>query len=336
MPDKPLLLASKVPSSTQIKDLAVVATDGDPLVVCADARNGVWTWDPLRDVWRQRPLPFGYDEAIIHNNPDVENRIDQVAVTVARGRVVLAAGHDEQPVAFWDLETGELLRRATFGGGDYLGAVAAVRGPGPARFVSSGQNSDVVLLWEDPFDSWTLLSEYVHVWSLATAEINGRSLVAGAEGSSALVWDLVQPGHEQVFKTTESTWAVSLCRVDDRPVVVAAADPGQLWVWEVPDTAEDREHEDDAIEPRYAPIHGHDGRITAMDTAVVGGRPLAVTGSEDTTVRVWNLAEGVAVGGPLVDHDGHVLAVKTAVLHDRDVALSAGHDGVIRVWDLPT
>ncbi|MEU8138922.1 hypothetical protein [Streptodolium elevatio] len=259
MPDKPLLLASEIPSSTQIKDLAVVTMNDDPLVVCVDARDGVWTWDPARDVWRQRPLPFGYDEDIIRNYPDAKNRIDQMAVTVAGECVVLAAGHDEQPVAFWDLESGELLRGAIFDEGDYLGAVAAVRGPGPARFVSAGQNSDVLLLWEEPFDSWTLLSECVHVWSLATAEINGRSLVAGAEGSSALVWDLAQPGWEPVFKTTESAWAVSLCRVDDRPVVVAAADPGQLWVWEVPDMAEDCEHEDDAIEPRYAPINGQDG-----------------------------------------------------------------------------
>lgn len=336
MPDKPLLLASEIPSSTGIKDLAVVTMNGDPLVVCVDARDGVWTWDPLRDVWRQRPLPFGYDEDIIDDYPDAENQIDQVAVTVAGGRVVLAAGHDEQPVAFWDLETGELLRRATLGEDDYLGAVAPVRGPGPARFVSSGHNADVLLLWEEPFDSWTLLAEDVHVWSLATAEINGRSLVAGADGSSVLVWDLARPDRKQVFRTTESTWAVSWSRVDGRPVVVAAADPGQLWVWELPDTAEDREYEDDANEPRYKPINGHDGRIKAMDTAVVGGRPLAVTGSEDATVRVWDLAEGVAVGGPLVGHDGRVLAVRTAVLHGRDVALSAGQDGVMRVWGLPS
>ncbi|MFI6982864.1 WD40 repeat domain-containing protein [Embleya sp. NPDC050154] len=336
MPDNSPLLASKIPSSTRIEDLAVVTMNGDPLVVCVDVSYRVWTWDPLRDVWRQRPLPFGYDQDIIDDYPDAENQIDQVAVTVAGGRVVLAAGHDEQPVSFWDLETGELLRRATLGEDDYLGAVATVRGPGPARFVSSGHNSDVLLLWEEPFDSWTLLAEDVHVWSLATAEINGRSLVAGADGSSVLAWDLARPDRKQVFNTTESTWAVSWSRVENRPVVVAAADPGQLWVWELPDTAEDREHEDDAIKPRYEPINGHDGRIEAVDTAMVGGRPLAVTGSEDATVRVWDLAEGVAVGGPLVDHEGRVLAVKTAVLRGRDVALSAGQDGVIRVWGLPT
>jgi hypothetical protein len=159
MSDEPLLLASEIPSSAQIDDLAVLTMNGDPLVVCVAYRDGVWTWDPLRDVWRQRPLPFGYDEDIIDDYPDAENQIDQVAVTVAGGRVVLAAGHDEQPVAFWDLETGELLRRATLDE-DYLGAVATVRGSGPARFVSAGHNSNVLLLWDEPFDSWTLLAEH--------------------------------------------------------------------------------------------------------------------------------------------------------------------------------
>jgi len=332
MPDAPLLLSSEIPTSSPIKDLAVVGDD--PLVVCADWRDAVWTWEPVRDVWRKRSLAFACaEDPLAAEFPEAENQIDQVAATISGGRVVLAAGHDQQGVAFWDLESGELLRGTTFIQ-DYLAAVAIVEGRGPARFVTAGPNSDVLLLWEAPFDdSPVLLAEYVHIWSLATTAINGRSLVAGADASGVRVWDLARTGKELVFEAT-ATWAVSWSRLDDRPVVVGAADPGVLWVWELPGNDGDRPWGDEPTEPRYEPITGHDGRILAMDTATVGGRPLAVTGSEDETVRVWDLAEGVPAAAPLVGHRGRVEAVVTAVLHGRDVVLSAGLDGVLRVWDL--
>jgi hypothetical protein len=45
-------------------------------------------------------------------------------------------------------------------------------------------------------------------------------------------------------------------------------------------------------------------------TAVVDGRPVAVTGgSENGHVRVWDLALGRPAGKPLTGHTGPVMAV---------------------------
>ena len=49
------------------------------------------------------------------------------------------------------------------------------------------------------------------------------------------------------------------------------------------------------------------GSITALDqrpaavatTVLPDGRPVAVTGSDDGTVRIWDLTTGTAIGGPL-------------------------------------
>ncbi len=71
-----------------------------------------------------------------------------------------------------------------------------------------------------------------------------------------------------------------------------------------------------------------------MDTCTVGGRCIAVTASKDETVRIWDLAEGAGIGGPLIGHGSSVEAVVTTVLRGRQVAVSAGRDGAIRVWDL--
>jgi WD40 repeat protein len=66
----------------------------------------------------------------------------------------------------------------------------------------------------------------------------------------------------------------------------------------------------------------------------VEGRPVAVTGSNDKTVRVWDLTAGEQVGGPLTGHTAAVRAVVTAVVEGRPVAVTGSNDKTVRVWDL--
>jgi WD40 repeat protein len=63
---------------------------------------------------------------------------------------------------------------------------------------------------------------------------------------------------------------------------------------------------------------------------------VAVTGSWDGTVRVWDLATGAAVCDPHTGHTNAVLAVVTTVLEGRPVAVTGGEDATVRVWDLAT
>jgi WD40 repeat protein len=74
----------------------------------------------------------------------------------------------------------------------------------------------------------------------------------------------------------------------------------------------------------------------AVTTAVLDGRPVAVTGSDDDTVRVWDLTTGQQLGQPLTGHTDSVWAVTTAVLDDRPVVVSGSDDNTVRVWDLAT
>ncbi|MFJ1832111.1 hypothetical protein ACIOG9_47545, partial [Streptomyces sp. NPDC088178] len=61
-----------------------------------------------------------------------------------------------------------------------------------------------------------------------------------------------------------------------------------------------------------------------------------VTGSDDETVRVWDLTTGRPVGEPLTGHTDSVCAVATGVVDGRPVAVTGSDDETVRVWDLTT
>ena len=63
---------------------------------------------------------------------------------------------------------------------------------------------------------------------------------------------------------------------------------------------------------------------------------MVISGSDDETVRVWDLATGTPVGDPFTGHTGAVYAVAAAELDGRPVVISGSDDRTVRVWDLAT
>ncbi len=293
-----------------------------PQVVCADWAGTVWTWDPLRDVWSKPSLTCAFaEDPAAAAYPDAGNEIHSVAVAVFDGRLVLAAGGYEQPAAIWDLDSGELLRATTYVE-PYVYSIATVKGENPPRFaIETDVDIEVLGL---PADAAPVVLPDVG-GGLAAARIDGRSLIVSV---NAGVWDLA--GGEQLTSLDGAgglgASAVAVSRIDDRPIIVTGTDAGAVYVWEL--------FGDDSDEPIRSPLTRHEGHILALDTAVVGDRPLAVTGGRDETLRIWDLADGTGVGAPLVGHRGSVKAVETTTLRGRHVVLSGGEDDVIRVWDL--
>ena len=71
-----------------------------------------------------------------------------------------------------------------------------------------------------------------------------------------------------------------------------------------------------------------------MAVGELDGRPVVVTGGDDATVRVWDLATGDPVGDPLTGHTGAVLAVAVGELDGRPIVVTGSGDETVRVWDL--
>ena len=75
---------------------------------------------------------------------------------------------------------------------------------------------------------------------------------------------------------------------------------------------------------------------TDSSTATVDGVPHAVTGGQDGTVRLWNLATGQQVGKPLLDHGRAISAAATTTIDGIPHALAGAGDGKLRLWNLAT
>ena len=76
--------------------------------------------------------------------------------------------------------------------------------------------------------------------------------------------------------------------------------------------------------------------MRSVAAAELDGRPVVISGGDDQTVRVWDLATGTPVGDPFTGHDGPVTAVAVAEVEGRPVVISGGDDQTVRVWDLAT
>ncbi len=90
------------------------------------------------------------------------------------------------------------------------------------------------------------------------------------------------------------------------------------------------------LEPPHRALTDHTGPVRALTAAELDGRPVVISGSDDSSVRVWDLATGTPVSHPFTGHTGPVNAVTAAELDGRPVVISGSDDSSVRVWDLAT
>ncbi|MDX3099238.1 WD40 repeat domain-containing protein [Nonomuraea angiospora] len=312
-----MIMSATIPADSPIRDLSVVHHEGSSLIVCADRWGGVWTWSPSSGEWSGRSLPYAHaGDPVVAQFPDAENAIDMVAALSVDGKLLLAAGGDEQEPALWDLGSGELLWRTPLNG-EYLADVIALDG----RFVTAQQYSEKVRLWS-PDGTDSLLDEVGQVFCLGTARAGGRRLIL-AGGSGAHAWDAANLTELGSFYPDEGrVWAVTACALAERTAIVAVTEKGELYAWALgaePD------------ELLYGPVSASEGALEAVAVMTVDGRPLVVTPASDS-LRLWDAADGTEAGH--VNAHGHdITTMESAIVDGRGVLVTSGGDGVLRIWD---
>ncbi len=158
-------------------------------------------------------------------------------------------------------------------------------------------------------------------------ELDGPVAVT-ADEEAVRTWDLrthrqvgeplTRPGHR--------LRAAAVATVDGRPVAVVSHGPG-LDLWDLTT----REHLAEVLAPYRWRVGS---AISAVACTVWHGRALAVTGSYDCTVRLWDLDRREQVGAPLDGHGSVIRAIAFGVVDGRLVAVSGSEDTTVRVWDV--
>ncbi|MEV4334753.1 hypothetical protein AB0K02_30240, partial [Streptomyces sp. NPDC049597] len=89
------------------------------------------------------------------------------------------------------------------------------------------------------------------------------------------------------------------------------------------------------LDSRFRNALPRPGWVRAVATAMVDGRTLALGGSADATVRIWDLNTREQIG-ELAGHTRSIGAVATATVNGCPVAVTGSADATVRIWDLAT
>ena len=189
--------------------------------------------------------------------------------------MVIAAGSDGS-CRIWDVASGDELAHIDAHPVDCFNASISPNG----RVIATAGQDGLIKLWNFASRSElaTLRGNTAAVRGLAFST-DGATLISAADDGSVRFWPADPKRHRSSFAAhDDGPWDIAFSP-DGRTLLTAGDKDLKLW---------DRQ----SLELKST-VRGHDEAVTAVACSPDGSR--AATGSNDRTVRVWNLATGEAV-----------------------------------------
>jgi WD40 repeat protein len=319
-------------SPDTVSAVAVGQVDGTPVAVTGSSEGDVTVWDLRAGAARGEPLPAHTSTV--------------AAVAVGRvGDTPVAVTGGAFTVMVWDLRAGTLRGKPLRGHDGMVSAVAVGEVDGTPVAVTGGEDG-TVRMWD--LQTRTLPGEPLRhdsSWGTAVALglVDGVPMaITSLRGTDPLqMWDL-RPGatRENLLYSHPGQWIerITIGELDGTPVAVTGGG-NKVEVWNLR-TGETREHKVSLLRKvlsrlSHLTLFESTRGIYSIAIGEVDGAPVAVTGDNKGTVRVWDLRTGVTRGKPLRGHPkGWVSKVAIGEVDGAPVAVTGDTEGTVRVWDL--
>jgi WD40 repeat protein len=146
---------------------------------------------------------------------------------------------------------------------------------------------------------------------------DGQRMISGSDNKTARQWDLKEGKEIEEVRNVckERVWAVAVSK--DSRWIVTSGESAELKVCEV-ETGNVKK------------LQGHSRRISCID--ISEDNTLLASGSDDETVRIWNLETGKLVAGPFECED-YVGAVRFST-DSKKLAVKSDSGKCLEVWDV--
>jgi WD40 repeat protein len=253
------------------------------------------------------------------------------SLALAPDNSMLISGGDDGVVHVWSLETGKTILQLH----GHSGSVEAVAFAATGQRAISGSRDRTLCLWnlDTGVPLQILKGHSGFVRAVACSSATGR-VVSGSTDRTIRYWNIESSSVDK--SAGDHSEAVSRLAISsDGTRAVSGSGGSDLLVWNTMDQNGENSRPGDpgnALTPHVVGhLDGHSGRIHAVDLTVDGR--LAVTGSRDRTLRIWDLCQSLTLH-VLKGHTREILDLQISADGTRIVSLS--RDRTIRVWDMQT
>ncbi|MFQ5734040.1 MAG: c-type cytochrome domain-containing protein [Planctomycetaceae bacterium] len=164
---------------------------------------------------------------------------------------------------------------------------------------------------------------------------DGKKLVSGSTDKTVRVWDVASGTSERIITAPAAVNDVTFNKDATRIISAHADNLVRVWTTAKPKPKPEPKAKKKKKAPKKTPpgeqpilqLKGHSKPVTSVALLLPAGAQV-VTGSEDGTVRTWNLANGRVVRS--MNHGSPVVAV--AARPDGQAVASAGRNGIGKLW----